>query len=133
MNWREEIALLARLGTPKPYVPPQYDDRMTQCVCGEWKMNSEMEEVDTGVVRALSNVCRDCHAGIAHDREMARIVCTTCRRVVARLSPDKDSTGFKFEANRSYHILECAVCNPGLSESQILEKVLHDRALGRKI
>ena len=125
--------MLARLGPPKPYIPPQFDKRQTQCVCGVWKPNSEMEEVNSGVVVALSNVCRGCVSGRKLDREMARLICTGCRRVIARVAPHKDRTGFAYEANRCYHVLECPVCKPGLTESHILEKVLHDRRLGRKI
>lgn len=132
-NLKKELELLAKLGPPKVYVPPQFDDGQTQCICGQWKPNAELEEVDSGIVMALSNVCRSCVEGRKLDRETARIVCVGCRRVVARVAPCKDTTGFRFEANRCYHIQSCPVCNSDVKESHILEKVLHDRDLGRKI
>ena len=130
---REEIELLTKLGPAKPYVPPQFDTRQTKCVCGKWQPNSLMEEINSGVVTALSNVCRGCVDGCRHDRETARIICTGCRRVIARIAPHKDPTGFKFEANRCYHVMACPGCKTDAKESHILEKVLHDRNLGRKL
>jgi hypothetical protein len=129
------VKLIAELGAPAPFSwkdLPRFREDLIECVCGTWKPLAEMETLDTGVVAAYSNVCRGCVAAVKHDRELARVVCVGCLRVVARLAPHKDKAGFEYAANRTYHILKCGHCEPGLEESHILEKVLHDRSLGRK-
>jgi len=135
LDLTKAVKAIKELGDPTPFSwtdLPRFNNDVIKCVCGTWKPLIEMELLRTGVVDAHSNVCVGCDAGIKHDRELARIVCCGCLRVVARIQPHKDPVGFKFQTNRSYHILKCGHCHPGLTESDILEKVIYDRSLGRK-
>ena len=114
-----------------PLDDPMYDKTRIQCVCGSWKHITDMEHINTGVVLAVSNVCKGCKEAVKDDRATARIVCVKCKTVVARMAPHKDNTGFAFKANYSYHINACANCTPGLTTSAIIEKKLHDKSIGR--
>ena len=106
---------------------PGISDGKIKCICDKWKNATELEQIHTGVVGALSNVCRDCAEGLKHDREMSRIVCVKCKTVVARIQPHRDPDGFRFMPNASYHIAQCAHCVPGLESSDIIEKLAHQR------
>jgi hypothetical protein len=103
-----------------------------KCVCGKEKHITDLERIETGVVTATSNVCRDCKAGQRHDRTTVRIVCIPCKLVVARMAPRKDIDGFQFEANRTYHIDGCLVCKPGHTDSTILEQKIYQNRTIKK-
>jgi len=125
------IRALADLRPPVSATPPMFDETKIKCICGKWKDLRDMEIVDTGVIHAISNVCRGCRSAVRHDRGLARVICVTCKRVVMRLVPHVDQVGFRYEANRSYHVDSCGFCTPGLKVSYVIEKLLHDRRMGR--
>lgn len=101
------------------------------CRCGKLQPVQNLEHISTGVISIVSNVCKDCPSALKEDREMARIVCCSCKQIVARMAPHKTPVGFVFERNRSYHVDKCGVCHPGLVESLILEELLFNRSQGR--
>lgn len=85
-----------------------------------------------GVLLFQNNVCPGCKEGERADREMARFVCINCKRAWFRIPPTKDTTGFKFEAGKSYHTAGCPHCTDDTIKAvKIIEKMLHDKKLGR--
>jgi hypothetical protein len=101
------------------------DDRVG-CMCGRQVPPHTLEVADSGVVKYLTNVCKGCEAGRKEAAQTASIVCCKCKAVVARMTPHKDKAGFAFRAGRAYHVAECGGCTPGLEQSAIIEKKLHD-------
>lgn len=105
---------------------PIVNDLTETCACGKQVSVTALEELDTGVFKTLNDVCKDCPTGKKLDKEMARLVCAGCKRVITRIKPATDKTGFKFLPGKTYHLSNCAFCNPGLGKYQIVEKVLWD-------
>ena len=101
-----------------------------KCVCNKNVQVTEFPLLNTGVIVCCNNVCPGCKAGVKHDNETARIVCVRCKKVVARLKPSKDKTGFRYVAGQTYHSDACPECKPNLTESQIVEKVIYMKKLG---
>lgn len=98
------------------------------CACQKIKPLSEFKVANSGVVTFTDNICKGCeHLA----KGLASVVCTKCKEVVARVEPHKDRTGFAFTSDRVYHTGACPNCAPGLTFSPIIEKVIHDRRLGR--
>ena len=77
----------------------------------------------------LDNLCKGC---MAQGKGLATLVCVKCHRVVGRMPPSKDAVGFCFKADKVFHVEWCPVCKPGSQFSPIVEKILHDRRLGRR-
>jgi len=117
----ELVDTLSRL---KPPVLVKPEDTHV-CMCGRRVPASVFTMVDTGVMRAVNNVCPDCVEGRREDTKLARIACCTCKAVVARMVPHKDRDGFEFKANHTYHIGQCGACTPGLDKSDIIEKAIY--------
>lgn len=97
------------------------------CACGKKVPLASLEELDTGVFKIIGDVCKGCKDGKRIDSELARVVCCQCKRVLTRIKPATDKTGFKFVAGRTYHVSECALCTPGIVRCPIIEKVMWDR------
>lgn len=113
-----------------PPVDPQpiIDTPMEKCVCGKMVPVASLESLDTGVFKTLNDVCIGCPDGKKIDKELARVVCARCKRILIRLKPATDATGFKFEAGRTYHVSECSLCNPNIQRCPIIEKVLWNKS-----
>ena len=129
----EELAgELAKRGDAIPVIGPDLKrtDILThgKCACQKLKSLSEFKVANSGVVTYTDNVCEGCEQAI---RGLAVVICTKCKEVIARVEPFKDATGFVFSAGRAYHTAACPNCSPGLTFSPIIEKVLHDRRIGR--
>lgn len=118
--------MLQVMSQDRPSSKELITDPQETCLCGKKVPITSLEDLNTGVILTISNVCKDCRSGKKLDRETARIICVRCKRVVARISPGKDKTGFSFEKNKSYHLTKCAFCEPGLTESPIIEKHVYD-------
>lgn len=73
-------------------------------------------------------VCEDCRKQFAH---WPRIVCLGCRSLMGFYKPGRQATGFEFEKDRHYHILECPRCNPNSRSTPVLEheKFCKDRGI----
>lgn len=97
------------------------------CACGKKIPITALEELDTGVFKTLNDVCKGCKEGHKIDRELARVVCAQCKRVITRIKPAVDKTGFEFKAGKTYHVSECSMCNPEIQRCPIIEKVLWDK------
>lgn len=96
------------------------EDTLTKarCACDKVVDAHVLRPFNSGVIIAMDNVCPGC------DKQffgLAKLVCLTCKTVVARLKPCKTKSGFKFLANRSYHMRDCIWCNSELTKSSILE------------
>jgi len=100
------------------------------CMCGHMKSVEDLEHIDTGVIRIVSNVCKGCESARREDRRLARIVCCRCKQVVARMHPHITKAGFSYVANTTYHLDRCAACHPGISESCILEETIFNNKNG---
>ena len=119
------VGVLASLPPLKPQ--PLIHKPQERCVCGKLVPITTLEELDTGVFKTLNDVCKGCTEGKKIDRGLARIVCARCKRVLLRIKPATDKTGFEFKAGKTYHVSECSLCNPDISECPIIEKVLWDK------
>lgn len=119
--------------TPIEHKEPIILTKTTEkCVCGKIVNISKLESINTGVVMALNDVCKGCKQGEEIDKNYARIVCRKCKRVLARITPAKDKTGFTFKAGKNYHVIECGRCTPGVERCYIIEKVLWDKKHNKK-
>lgn len=131
-GWTEEkiqqaIATLASLPPPaQPEVKILEPEEV--CACGKKVPIVSLEELDTGVFKTIGDVCKGCAAGHKLDREHAKIICARCKRVICRITPATDKTGFSFKAGKVYHLVRCGLCEPGVEQCQIIEKVLWDRS-----
>lgn len=122
---QEMVNVLASLPPLKPQ--PIIQDVMETCACGKKVPFSSLEPLDTGAFKTLNDVCIGCKEGHKVDSETARVVCAGCKRVICRIKPCKDKTGFRFVPGKSYHLSSCAMCEPGKEKYPIIEKVLWDR------
>ena len=73
-------------------------------------------------------VCPECFDTY---RECARLVCSVCNVVVARVKPGITDTGFYVRPRASLHIDNCAVCRPGIVTSVIFELDAWYRQIGK--
>lgn len=103
------------------------------CACAKKANPRQFSVLNTGVLQVLNNVCRGCSLGCKLDKELVRVVCVGCRKVVMRFPPTKDPDGFVYKADTSYHTERCPVCSPGLDKSVIIEKVIFMRKNGKKL
>jgi hypothetical protein len=139
MTDKKELKDLVRLIQQREKVAPAaglLEDLVSctdDCACTKKANPYQFSALDTGVLQVLNNVCRGCSQGLKLDKEMARVVCVGCRRVVMRFPPVKDPDGFEYKAGTSYHTERCLVCSPGLDKSVIVEKVIFMRKNGKKL
>ena len=63
-------------------------------------------------------LCLDCRKEF---KAWPRIVCIGCRSLMGFYKPGKQSTGFAFERDRHYHILDCPKCNPKSRSTSVVE------------
>lgn len=112
-----------------PPVKPQklITEPKETCACGKHVHITALEELDTGVFKTLNDICKNCPDGRKIDRELARVVCAQCKRVITRIKPAVDKTGFEFKAGKTYHVSECSMCNQEIQRCPIIEKVLWDK------
>lgn len=120
-----------RLPPPKPpRIFTEEDVRTITCMCGHKKDRASMPLLNSGIVQFRDNVCRNCPS---HPRHWATIVCYTCKEVVAKVAPERDSKdGFAFESRHVYHVQRCAYCCPELESAEVVERILfnqHNRPL----
>jgi hypothetical protein len=104
---REIVDLCSRLKPPPETQLAINDLTQMRCACGKWKPVTEMTLRYSGVVPYMDNVCRGCPIG---KDAMAKLVCSGCKTLVARLTPHKDKSGFRYIGDHCYHIDECAIC-----------------------
>lgn len=115
---------------PKPLILPE--DKET-CVCGKSVPISQVHTMNTGTIIITGDVCKGCKAGKKQHAETAALVCINCKRVMMRMSPCKDPTGFEYKAGHAYHTKGCALClPPDQKTTQIIEKAVWDSKLGKK-
>lgn len=120
------------LSQPVRYGPESLDQLTVPCAgpgCNRRLPIGPELYINTGVRQALDPTCPECRKLL---RDRARVVCVNCRppHVVGRLTPGRDPrSGLVISADRVYHCNGCAVCQPGLERSQLLEQVI---ALGKQ-
>lgn len=130
LGWTgEELTQAMRILGSLPPAKPQkiITEPMETCACGKKVPVASLEEINTGVFKIIGDVCKGCKSGQQLDREYARVVCCRCKRVITRIKPARDKTGFTFVAGKTYHLSECGLCNPDIQRCPIIEKVLWDR------
>lgn len=136
MSWlRDAAKLLASLPpAPAPVTPPETQT----CVCKKQVTIDKLAALNTGVFTTLSDVCKGCKEGEDYDKKHARLVCVKCKRVLMHIPPTTDKTGFKFEANKTYHVNGCGQCaaidlEEGHTEKRafmVIEKTVWNRKHG---
>lgn len=127
----EMVQLLSTLPPAKP-LPPVDNTPKETCVCGHTKLVTDLEMLNTGAFLMPNDICKGCKKGKEIDKAAARIVCARCKKVVMRLKPATDKTGFTFLPGKTYHLTECKLCNPSIDSANIVEKTLWDRARNNK-
>lgn len=117
---RDAAKLLASLPpAPQPVTPPETQT----CVCGKQVTIDKLAALNTGVFITSSDVCKGCKDGEEYDKKHARLVCVKCKRVLMHIPPAVDKTGFRFEANKTYHVNGCGQCIAmKLEEGSVKEK-----------
>jgi hypothetical protein len=78
---------------------------------------------------AFDQVCPECWE--TYD-ECARVICTKCQVVVARVKPGVTDTGYHIRRRSVLHLDKCNVCATGTEQSIIIELDQWARAVGRK-
>lgn len=97
------------------------------CACNVPRPISFFPIVNTGVTKAVNNVCPDCAKDVS---SFAHLCCVTCKMVVGHMPPHKvPSTGFEFVGGNYYHISQCAYCTNSheKGKADVIEHVLHCR------
>lgn len=108
----------------KPDFKKLIEDRM-KCVCGKELPVSAFPIVDTGVTKAVYNVCPSC---LKEASELAHLCCTSCKTIVGHVYPHKEPAGFEFKKNAYYHISCCPQCSDReKGRADVIEKVLFFR------
>jgi ribosomal protein S27AE len=108
------------------HLPPLLNPNNGQCVfCKKFAPMRFMPIINTGIVIAQEPLCPAC---VDTFKEQSRIVCVKCKLVVLWVDPHKDNTGFTFHRRKSYHIKECPTCAPGITQAQVLEKLVYYKA-----
>lgn len=122
---RELVEAVSKMPPPPPLpeLEPLPLDKI-RCACGQWKDLSVARFFNTGVINACEAVCRECRNDY---KDLARIVCCSCRTIVGYVKPGRDPKGFVFLRDGSYHVEACGFCNPEVTSCTIIEKLLYDR------
>lgn len=126
---RKEIADMAALLAQAPRRHASFkveDAQEVRCQnpgCGKMMHISEMPIISTGVVNYISDLCAECRKTL---QDLAIVVCVNpgCGEV-ARVTPYVDSSGFKFQKGRHYHMRACPKCVKGLAKSPVIELEIH--------
>ena len=107
-----------KLGEPQlPVRKVQY-----QCACGLQKPVEQFPIVNTGVCKALYNVCPEC---VTHAEKVSHLCCYSCKEVYAHVEPGKkDKTGFAFQPGKFYHSKHCPQCSTS-GKSHIAEMLVY--------
>lgn len=92
--------------------------------CQDWYHISEFKYVNTGYIKVLDPVCKDCSKELKNTSYLA---CVNCKEIVSRMKPHKDSSGFVFEKNKIYHMSQCPKCVENCTSSTLAEKIIYDR------
>ena len=114
--------------------------RYEPCLCGklldvlEWERKWHSGRFIGGkmVAKGINYtdlVCGDCRVNF---KGWPRIVCLGCRSLMGFYKPGKQATGFEFEKDRHYHILECPRCNPASRSTPVIEHESFCKAHGIK-
>ena len=90
-------------------------------------MKDETKWLSTGFIQFLDNVKFTKCCGSSVDKELCPLVCVSCKRPAAYLTPHSNPTGFTYIPRKSYHLDTCSECcgKEGL-KSLILEQVVHN-------
>jgi hypothetical protein len=124
------MRLMAKLPPTKKKVLADEDTlSKARCACDKVVDAQVLRPFNTGVIIAMDNVCPGCDKQFFN---LAKLVCLTCKTVVARLKPCKTKSGFNFLGNRSYHLRECIWCNKDLKKSSILELEIFEQRNRKK-
>lgn len=126
---KEAARILASLPPKerKIITPP----KLQTCCCGKDVDLSKLDTLNTGVFLTHSDVCKGCKEGKRFDETHARLVCVKCKKVLMHIPPGVDKSGFRFEANKSYHLEGCPQCDEsGRKNFTIIEKAMWNRAHG---
>lgn len=73
-------------------------------------------------------LCGECLKTYA---DTAKVICSTCKAVVCRLTPKLLPSGYYIRPHSILHIKGCGVCNPGTTSSVITEIDEWERMKGR--
>ncbi len=87
----------------------------------------------TGVVGPVVDcVCKQCAFEHGKDlKDLARVVCATCRETVFLIDPHKERTGFTWSAGFIGHVATCPCCSEEpIAGSPIAEKIAFYKAKG---
>jgi predicted Zn-ribbon and HTH transcriptional regulator len=112
------LLLNDKLGQPEiKKVDPEY-----RCACGLVKPINSFPVVDTGVCKAIYNVCQEC---VKHAEKVSHLCCFTCKEIYAHIEPGKkDKTGFEFQPGKFYHSKHCPQCSDK-GKSHIAEMLVY--------
>lgn len=106
--------------------------RYEPCLCGklldvlEWERKwhsgrwHDGKQISPGI-NYIDLVCEDCRKEF---QDYPRIVCIGCRRLMGFYKWGRQATGFVFEKNRHYHIVDCPKCNVERNSTPVIE---HER------
>ena len=93
--------------------------KMRRCICEKMlTVNEHTTRWYSGIVNYDETLCGDCRRNF---KGHARIVCLGCKSLQGFMKPQTAKTGFKFEADRHYHIEVCPRCRPDKYATQVLE------------
>jgi hypothetical protein len=84
---------------------------------GRWEGGKQL----TPGINYTALLCEDCEKEF---RDWPRIVCLSCRSLMGFYKYGRQATGFVFEKNRHYHIVDCPRCLPSRRSTPVLE---HER------
>jgi|SaaInlV_100m_DNA_2_1039680.scaffolds.fasta_scaffold15804_2 hypothetical protein len=102
-----------------------YHKKQVKCACGQKTLSmDECRIVKTGYISALDTVCSECFKDV---KDTCPIVCIPCKKVTARLEPNKDKDGFEYERGKAYHIDACPTCDPNINSSMVVEKIIYNK------
>jgi hypothetical protein len=107
---------------PPPVLFPSDDPLRMLCLCGHFKMRSDMPVRSTGLVNFRDTVCKGCSN--KDSATWSTLVCHRCKTVVGKVEPMRDKDGFVFARGRCYHTARCLACCPDLTQTEIVERVL---------
>lgn len=121
-------SLFDRIKAPK-IVTGSPDEKAYTCLCRRPKSIFELESFWDPVLNSnvLSDICKGCRDGERVKNATCTLVCINCRRVIARMYPEKTKYGFEFKPGRTYHVSNCPGCVGDNPHAFIVEKHLYDR------
>lgn len=92
-------------------------------VCNACKKKTSMEllgQVHSELLQANlpDAMCPECRNTA---KDFFNVVCVTCRKLVAKLTPYTSPDGFKTLSGKTYHIAKCPVCDGTVTSAKLLE------------